>query len=537
MKCVGDDTKKKKVAGYILGRILGEGNFAKVRLGTHVLTKERVAVKVISKSEASKKEYIKRNMRREAVVLQKLNHPNIIRQFEVLETDNHYYLVLELAEGGEFIKYLTKRKRFDEEEAKLYLKQIVSALSHMHKSGVIHRDLKLENLLLDSKGKIKIIDFGLSNIYDQGQMLNTQCGSPAYVAPEVFIKKPYGPSVDVWSLGIILYTFCVGSLPFSVYPSTDLKRLYSLIMKGPTIPDYLSSDCCDLIRQLLDPNPSTRLTIDQIENHIWLNSVPESLLNVKQEQEIDHSIINFLVTRFGVSEEELCASILNRKINSMTATYYLLQIRLSRGLEFPDLPGIQSTKPVNDLLPRGILRVNNESSNNQKTVSFNRFEKVEEAEISGKFLLNKLSEDGFVRNKKQYWNSKSERLTFEVPKFVTSMPITNKKRSPPPVPPNSAMGIRSDYKVALEEARAHLSDEKQLNDYEEIKPSYSSASIRSPLLGRRSKTMPEMRVRKLGVLRNNTVQISDIRAKCGFQNRKGGWSDRMKMEESFKSRF
>lgn len=109
MKCVTDDTKKKKVAGYILGRILGEGNFAKVRLGTHVITKERVAVKVISKNEANKKEYIKKNMRREAVVLQKLHHPNIIKQYEVLETDNHYYLVLELAEGGEFIKYLSKR--------------------------------------------------------------------------------------------------------------------------------------------------------------------------------------------------------------------------------------------------------------------------------------------------------------------------------------------------------------------------------------------------------------------------------------------
>lgn len=240
-----------------------------------------------------------------------------------------------------------------------------------------------------------------------------------------------------------------------------------------------------------------------------MNSVPDYLV-VAEEEEINESIVGFIVTRFGVSEEELYNAINNRKISSTTATYYLLQRRLSKGLGFPDLPGIHSTKSSNDL-PRSILRANSESTNNQKTVSFNRFEKIEEVEISGKFLLNKLAEDGFVKSKKQYWNSKSERLTFDVPKYVTNIPATSKKRSPPPVPPNSAMGYRSDYKMALEEARAHLVEDKQSKEYEEIKPSYSSTSIRSPLLGRRSKTMPEMRVRKLGILRNNAFHISDIR--------------------------
>ncbi|CAC5396841.1 CBL-interacting protein kinase 23,CBL-interacting serine/threonine-protein kinase 24,CBL-interacting protein kinase 31,Probable serine/threonine-protein kinase DDB_G0277165,SNF1-related protein kinase catalytic subunit alpha KIN12,Probable serine/threonine-protein kinase MARK-C,CBL-interacting serine/threonine-protein kinase 26,Serine/threonine-protein kinase BRSK2,Hormonally up-regulated neu tumor-associated kinase homolog B,Sucrose non-fermenting protein kinase 1,Hormonally up-regulated neu tumor-associa len=149
--------KKKKVGSYILGRTIGEGSFAKVRQGFHIIAKEKVAVKVVPKKALLAKESVRRNVRREAIVLQKIQHPNIVRMYEVMETENGYYLVLESVEGGEFIKYLCIKKFLPEFECRKFARQLVSAVDHLHRSNIVHRDLKLENFLLDKDLNLKII--------------------------------------------------------------------------------------------------------------------------------------------------------------------------------------------------------------------------------------------------------------------------------------------------------------------------------------------------------------------------------------------
>lgn len=219
----------KRVGNYLIGsRKLGEGSFAKVREGLHVLTGEKVAIKVIDKKRAKKDTYVTKNLRREGQIQQMIRHPNITQLLDILETENSYYLVMELCPGGNLMHKIYEKKRLDEAEARRYIRQLISAVEHLHRAGVVHRDLKIENLLLDEDNNIKLIDFGLSNcagILGYSDPFSTQCGSPAYAAPELLARKKYGPKIDVWSIGVNMYAMLTGTLPFTVEPFS-LRALY-----------------------------------------------------------------------------------------------------------------------------------------------------------------------------------------------------------------------------------------------------------------------------------------------------------------------
>ncbi|KAK1344379.1 hypothetical protein QTO34_014946 [Cnephaeus nilssonii] len=219
----------KRVGPYLVGsRKLGEGSFAKVREGLHVLTGEKVAIKVIDKKRARKDTYVTKNLRREGQIQQMIRHPNITQLLDILETENSYYLVMELCPGGNLMHRIYEKKRLEEAEARRYIRQLVSAVEHLHRAGVVHRDLKIENLLLDEDNNIKLIDFGLSNcagILGHSDPFSTQCGSPAYAAPELLARKKYGPKIDVWSIGVNMYAMLTGTLPFTVEPFS-LRALY-----------------------------------------------------------------------------------------------------------------------------------------------------------------------------------------------------------------------------------------------------------------------------------------------------------------------
>jgi serine/threonine protein kinase len=174
-------------------------------------------------------------------MMQRMQHPHIIQLFEVMETENCYYIVMELIEGIEFVKYLSKRRSLDENETRQYIRQICSAVDHMHKAKVVHRDIKLQNFMLDQNQNLTIIDFGLSNSLDDREFLNTQCGSPAYAAPEIFAHQDYGPEVDIWSIGVNMYAMLAGKLPFKVENrSKNLAKLHACILKGFEVPPFLS---------------------------------------------------------------------------------------------------------------------------------------------------------------------------------------------------------------------------------------------------------------------------------------------------------
>ncbi|PIK47991.1 hypothetical protein BSL78_15139 [Apostichopus japonicus] len=198
-----------------VGRLLGEGSFAKVREAMHAVVGEKVAIKIIDKKIARADFYIHKNLRREAAILQQLRHPNIVSLLEVLETDNNLYLVLEICNGGPLLDLIWVQQGLSEEDARKFTYQVISAVQHLHNMGIMHRDLKVENLLLDEDRNIKLIDFGLSSyhlptcealpvqsacsFYDRN-MTATLCGSPAYAAPEIISQKSYSPKVDVWSM-------------------------------------------------------------------------------------------------------------------------------------------------------------------------------------------------------------------------------------------------------------------------------------------------------------------------------------------------
>ncbi|KAJ6650115.1 MAP/microtubule affinity-regulating kinase 3 [Pseudolycoriella hygida] len=259
---------EEHIGKYKLLKTIGKGNFAKVKLAKHIPTGKEVAIKIIDKTQLNPGSLQK--LFREVRIMKMLDHPNIVKLFQVIETEKTLYLVMEYASGGEVFDYLVLHGRMKEKEARAKFRQIVSAVQYCHQKRIIHRDLKAENLLLDSEMNIKIADFGFSNEFTPGSKLDTFCGSPPYAAPELFQGKKYdGPEVDVWSLGVILYTLVSGSLPFD---GTTLRELRERVLRGKyRIPFYMSTDCENLLRKFLVLNPAKRASLETIMRDKWMN--------------------------------------------------------------------------------------------------------------------------------------------------------------------------------------------------------------------------------------------------------------------------
>lgn len=312
------------IGNYRLLKTIGKGNFAKVKLARHILTGREVAIKIIDKTQLNPTSLQK--LFREVRIMKILNHPNIVKLFEVIETDKTLYLIMEYASGGEVFDYLVAHGRMKEKEARAKFRQIVSAVQYCHQKRIVHRDLKAENLLLDADMNIKIADFGFSNEFTVGSKLDTFCGSPPYAAPELFQGKKYdGPEVDVWSLGVILYTLVSGSLPFD---GQNLKELRERVLRGKyRIPFYMSTDCENLLKRFLVLNPIKRGTLEQIMKDRWINAgheddelkpFVEPELDISDQKRID------IMVGMGYTQEEIQESLSKMKYDEITATYLLL---------------------------------------------------------------------------------------------------------------------------------------------------------------------------------------------------------------------
>ncbi|KAM9383433.1 serine/threonine-protein kinase MARK1 isoform 7-T7 [Phaethornis superciliosus] len=344
------------IGNYRLLKTIGKGNFAKVKLARHVLTGREVAVKIIDKTQLNPTSLQK--LFREVRIMKILNHPNI----------------------GEVFDYLVAHGRMKEKEARAKFRQIVSAVQYCHQKCIVHRDLKAENLLLDADMNIKIADFGFSNEFTVGNKLDTFCGSPPYAAPELFQGKKYdGPEVDVWSLGVILYTLVSGSLPFD---GQNLKELRERVLRGKyRIPFYMSTDCENLLKKLLVLNPIKRGSLEQIMKDRWMNvGHEEEELKPYTEPEPDFNDtkrIDIMVT-MGFSREEIHESLVNQKYDEVMATYLLL------GRKPPEFEGGESlsssnlgqrSRPSSDLNNSSVqspahLKVQRSISTNQKQRRF-----------------------------------------------------------------------------------------------------------------------------------------------------------------------
>ncbi|KAG4305339.1 hypothetical protein PORY_001509 [Pneumocystis oryctolagi] len=293
---------------YILGQTLGEGEFGKVKLGWprkkflqssngQARANVEVAIKLIRKDSINGSRTRLNKIKREICILQRVCHPNIVRLFDVIETSRYIGIILEYASGGELFDFILVHRYLKDNVASKLFAQLVSGVLYLHKKGIVHRDLKLENLLLDRNKNIIVTDFGFANIFDVGDNLNsfrgidcfdekslkrgdlmqTSCGSPCYAAPELVVGEGcyVGKKVDVWSCGVILYAMLAGYLPFDDDPNNpdgdNINLLYKYIISTPlTFPEYVSALARDLLKRLLVPDPKKRASLQDITIHPWL---------------------------------------------------------------------------------------------------------------------------------------------------------------------------------------------------------------------------------------------------------------------------
>ena len=258
--------KEYKIGKYLIKGTVGRGTFGKVKLGIYLPTHEKVAVKILEKNRIREKDDEIR-VQREFEMLTKFNHINLILVAEIFESYDSFYTVMEYCEGGELFNYIVKKRKLSEEEASFFYYQIIKGLEYIHSLGIVHRDLKPENLLLTRNHILKIIDFGLSNYFDNKKdLLVTPCGSPCYASPEMVSGKKYnGFKIDIWSTGIILYAMLCGYLPFE---DKDNDLLFKKILECKLeLPHHLSLLSKDLIKKILVTNPDKRITIKEIKKH------------------------------------------------------------------------------------------------------------------------------------------------------------------------------------------------------------------------------------------------------------------------------
>ncbi|CAN6840574.1 unnamed protein product [Brassica oleracea] len=281
---------QRRVGKYEVGKTIGQGTFAKVRYAKNTETGESVALKILDKQKLLKNNKMSVQIKREISTMKLINHPNVVRLYEVLASKTKIYIVLEFAMGGELVDKIRHDGRLREDGARRYFQQLINAVDYCHSRGVYHRDLKPENLLLDSQGNLKISDFGLSALSRQAGgdgLLHTTCGTPNYAAPEVLGDQGYdGATADLWSCGVILFELLSGYLPFE---DSNLLMLYNKITAAEyNCPYWLSPGAKNLIVRILDPNPTTRIKVPEILEDAWFKKdYKPAVFEEKEEAKLD----------------------------------------------------------------------------------------------------------------------------------------------------------------------------------------------------------------------------------------------------------
>ncbi|XP_078093612.1 serine/threonine-protein kinase BRSK2-like [Mustelus asterias] len=254
------------VGPYRLEKTLGKGQTGLVKLGIHCITGQKVAIKIVNREKLTESVLMK--VEREIAILKLIEHPHVLKLHDVYENKKYLYLVLEHVSGGELFDYLVKKGRLTPKEARKFFRQIISALDFCHSHSICHRDLKPENLLLDEKNNIRIADFGMASLQVGDSLLETSCGSPHYACPEVIRGEKYdGRRADVWSCGVILFALLVGALPFD---DDNLRQLLEKVKRGVFhMPHFIPPDCQNLLRGMIEVDAEKRLSLEQIQKHIW----------------------------------------------------------------------------------------------------------------------------------------------------------------------------------------------------------------------------------------------------------------------------
>uniref|UniRef100_A0A674PLP5 Maternal embryonic leucine zipper kinase n=1 Tax=Takifugu rubripes TaxID=31033 RepID=A0A674PLP5_TAKRU len=317
---------------YEVYETIGSGGFAKVKLGRHILTGEKVAIKIMNKKDLG--DDLPR-VKVEIEAMKNLSHQHICRLYHVIETSTQIFMVIEYCTGGELFDYIIAKDRLSEQETRVFFRQIVSAMAYVHSQGYAHRDLKPENLLIDEDHNLKLIDFGLcaKPKGGLGYELMTCCGSPAYAAPELIQGKAYiGSEADVWSMGVLLFALLCGYLPFD---DDNFMILYKKITRGKyDNPQWLSPGSILLLNQMMQVEPKRRLTVQQLLGHPWVMKDYNSPVEWHSRQPLGHIDID-CITEMAVSmkrtRESTTALVQQWRYDQTTATYLLLLSKKQRG--------------------------------------------------------------------------------------------------------------------------------------------------------------------------------------------------------------
>ena len=348
-------TTIRSIGDYQIIRTIGSGSTGKVKLGVNIRTQRKVAIKIISRKyidDVTKKSKEtpssrKRRILREAAILNLAHHPNIVKLYDLYVTEEYYCMVFEYVDGGQMLDYIITHGKMNEEQAQKFFIQLLSAVSYCHENGIVHRDLKIENVLIDTKGDVKLVDFGLSNFYDPSDKLKTFCGSLYFAAPELLRGIVYtGPEIDVWSLGIILYVLVCGKVPFD---DKSMSALHEKIKSGLfLLPDHLSIQCRNLLKSMIEIDPKRRARVNEILKHPWTiaggHVVPNYFIGRNRLTFINPDIEKFLIREFPYQfEEETVRSVLKASLmnwenfsnNPIVALYFLAAQKQERQLTDP----------------------------------------------------------------------------------------------------------------------------------------------------------------------------------------------------------
>ena len=372
--------KEYKIGNYLIKKTLGQGTFGKVKLGIYLPSGEKVAIKILEKYRITEKDD-KIRVKREFDMLAKLNHPNVIQVAEIFESQDNYYSVMEYCEGGELFNYIVKYRRLDNDETAFLYYQLINGLEYLHSLGIVHRDLKPENLLLTKEYLLKIIDFGLSNYFTEGQkeLLSTPCGSPCYASPEMVSGQKYdGFKIDVWSTGIILYAMLCGYLPFE---DKDNDVLFEKILECKLIfPKYIKKEAKDLMLKILVTDPDKRINIKEIKQHPFYLKGKElfekefSICKMDKEKELNtgKKSIHFdenenIINNTNNNENENINTLNNQKIKNNNNKDKIKQINNIKISSTFDLEKEDISKHLNTEIDKNRNNLNEINQQNKKS--------------------------------------------------------------------------------------------------------------------------------------------------------------------------
>ena len=399
--------KDRQIGDYLIKESIGNGGFAKVYLGIHISTKEKVAIKIIDKEEIFYEEINKKRLLIEISILKKVRHKNIIKLYEIMETPQTIYLVMEYCNNGELFDYIVSKEKLNEKTACLFYQEIIDALSYLHSLNIVHRDIKPENILLNKINKnidCKIIDFGISRSFESHELIKTPCGTASYAPPEMHNGELYNPILsDIWSSGVLLFAMVCGYLPFD--EDDEFQNIKNIIKGYYEFPDEeLSTEVKDLINHLLDINPRTRYNIDQIKQHPWFNLVKPNfrpgIIIGYHRIPIDPKIIA-LCEEYGYNKDEVIESVEKNRYDKNSSVYYILLKRLEN-------KGIES---ISDLYSDKYLEYINDKNNILSEEEMINFKQNENEENENRKLNN---EEESKKDKSSSDNENSERSLKEI---------------------------------------------------------------------------------------------------------------------------